>query len=234
MSDLMQQVMERQQRARTFRKKGDALRKADREQAAIEAYQAGVAELILAHGLLKSFAYLHAPLGTSEEAMPALRELVEVCGALGGLYQRLDMLDKALTSYSEGADIEERLDLRSTYNRLNAVKYLLLSGKVSSSEVIPKVRQLADLINANLRADMSTGDSGWALADLGDCLALLGQVEEARQTYAKFIAKAELKSPERALEVLKKIASSMQMAQDPDARRVQVAVEMLASNLATS
>jgi hypothetical protein len=38
---------------------------------------------------------------------------------------------------------------------------------------------------------------------------LLGRTEEAAQTYAKFVAKAELKSPERALDVLKEIASKL-------------------------
>jgi tetratricopeptide (TPR) repeat protein len=49
-----------------------------------------------------------------------------------------------------------------------------------------------------LTGALQLGDSGWAWADLGDCMALLGNLEEARRAYSIFIKKAEIKSPERA------------------------------------
>jgi hypothetical protein len=89
------------------------------------------------------------------------------------------------------------------------------------------LRNLATYIENSLRADKSLIDTGWAWADLGDCLALIGQVEDARRAYLSFISKAELKSPERTLNVLKDIAMKLKDSSDPGAARLQVAIETL-------
>jgi tetratricopeptide (TPR) repeat protein len=231
--ELIQQVRERQARARAFRKKGDALHRAGREEAAPEAFEAGALQLRECLELLSGY---RAQLEThgrplSNDLTEALGELVEVCGALGGMYQRLGRLDKALASYTDGALLEERFKLPGTYNRLNAVKYALLNGESRLSEVIPRIRELADLIDANIRSNKSLVDSGWALADLADCLALLGRTDEAAQTYAKFVSKAELKSPERTLDVLQQIAAKLRSSADPDASHVESAIKVLQANL---
>lgn len=50
----LEKAIELQETARSFRKKGDALRKAGHEEAATEAYRSGLAALNEALGLLKA------------------------------------------------------------------------------------------------------------------------------------------------------------------------------------
>jgi tetratricopeptide (TPR) repeat protein len=233
-NDVLREVLDKQERARTLRKKGDALRKNQQQQAAEAAYTTGLAELTEAYALLGR-AREHFSKSASDSALLdlTLRELVEVSGALGGIYQRLNRQEEALKHYEEGAALEGKLNLPSTYNRLNAVKCALQTGQVSSFDLRERVTQLAELIDQRLRADKSAGDNGWALADLGDCLALLGRIEEARQAYDQFIAKTELKSPQRSLEVLQNLLSQLQAARNPYAHSLQEAVSSLQSKLAT-
>ena len=229
----LENAIELQETARSFRKKGDALRKVGREEAAMEAYRSGLTALNEALGLLKAkddmLRAASPPLPS--DAAPDLRELIEIYGALGGMYQRLDALDKSLVSYLAGAGLEERFGLPSTYNRLNAVKYSLLTGPDPLQSFEARIQALADSIDASLRADKSVSDRGWAWADLGDCLALLGRTEEAGRAYATFIAKTEVKSPERTIDVLKEVAAKLQSKGDPDAPRLVAAIDALQTRL---
>jgi tetratricopeptide (TPR) repeat protein len=166
-----------------------------------------------------------------DDAAPYLRELIEIYGALGGMYQRIGALDKSLASYVAGSGLEESFGQTSTYNRLNALKYSLLTGPDQLRSLEPRIQTLADFIEASLRADKSLSDRGWAWADLGDCLALLGRTDEAARAYATFIAKAEIKSPERTLDILKEIAAKLQSKGDPDATRLVTAIDALQARL---
>jgi predicted RNA polymerase sigma factor len=234
MLDQLKEVRELQEQAKTYRKKGDTLRRVGREDAALEAYRGGLAALTGALEILgppkKQIAATSAPLPSELETF--LHELVETFGARAGMLLRLKRLEEASESYSEGAALELRFDLPSTYNRLNAAKYLLLAGKKRLRELEPQLRELAAHIETSLIADKSLSDSGWAWADLGDCMALLGKPEDARKAYLSFISKAEIRSPERTLDVLKEIASRLNESADPDAPRLQAAIDILQSGLA--
>ena len=233
MQELLENAIKLQETARSFRKKGDALRKAGRDEAGTEAYRSGLAVLNEALGLLeaKDEMLRAASPQLPDNAAPYLRELIEIYGALGGMHQRLGAMDKSLASYEAGARLEERFGQTSTYNRLNAVKYSLLTGPDQLRSLEPRIQILADFIDASLRADKSLSDRGWAWADLGDCLALLGRTEEAGRAYATFISKAEIKSPDRTLDVLKEIAAKLRSKGDPDAPRVVTAIDALQSRL---
>jgi tetratricopeptide (TPR) repeat protein len=223
-----------QEAARSFRKKGDALRKAGREEAAMKAYRSGLDALNEAHELMKAqdemLRATSPPL--SRDAAPALRELIEIYGAIGGMQQRLGAFDKSLASYAEGAILEEKFRVPTTYNRLNAVKYSLTTGSDTLGSLKTRIQAIADFIDTTLRADKSLSDLGWAWADLGDCLALLGRTEEAARAYATFIARAEIKSPERTLDVLKEITAKLQSKGDPDAPRLAMSIDTLQARLA--
>jgi tetratricopeptide (TPR) repeat protein len=233
MLDPLEKAIELQETARSFRKKGDALRKASREEAAMQAYRSGLAALNEALGLLKEKDEMlrAASPPMPSDAAPDLRELIEIYGALGGMHQRLGAVEESLASYAQGAVLEEKFGLASTYNRLNAVKYTLLTGPDTLRSLEARIQTLADFIDTSLRADKSLSDRGWAWADLGDCLALLGRTEEAGRAYATFIAKAEIKSPERTLDVLNEIASKLQSKGDPDAPRLATAIDALKARL---
>ena len=230
----LEKAIELQETARSFRKKGDALRKAGRaEEAAVEAYRSGLAALNEALELLKvkdEMLRTASPPVPSDAALD-LHELIEIYGSLGGMHQRLGALAESLANYAKGAVLEGKFGLASTYNRLNAVKYTLLTGPDTLGSLETRIQTLADVINTSLRNDKSLSDRGWAWADLGDCLALLGRTDEAGRAYATFIAKAEIKSPERTLDVLKEIASKLQSKGDPDASRLTTAIDVLKARL---
>jgi len=236
MVDQMERVKELQLSAKAYRKKGDAMRKLGREDPALEAYRAGIVVLDESVELLRT---AKEQIDAASPPLPGeleepLHELVEAFGTRGGLLQRLKRIKEASKSYAEGATLEKRFSLPSTYNRLNAVKSLLLAGESTLRQLEPQLLDLAAHIDANLRADKGLSDSGWAWADLGDCMALLGKPDEARRAYSSFIAKAEIKSPERTLDVLKEIAAKLEQAGDTDAPRLQAAIGALQSALLSS
>ena len=88
------------------------MRKAGRA-GADKAYQAALAALTESRDLLSTqherINSLNKPL--PDDAAPALHELVETYGALGGIQQRLGLLEEAFGSYSSGAELEERFNL---------------------------------------------------------------------------------------------------------------------------
>jgi predicted RNA polymerase sigma factor len=238
MLDQLKRVRELQEEPKTYRKRGDALRKVGREDAALEAYRGGLVALtdavkILAPTKERVASSPPLPAKLPPELKEGLQELVETFGARGGLLQRLNFLKEASESYAEGAVLEQRFGLRSTYNRLNEVKSSLLSGAGRLRDFEPPLRELAVHLYTNLREDKTFSDSGWAWADLGDCLVLLGKVEEAREAYSSFISKAEIKSPERTLDVLKEIALRLEELADPDAPRLRAAIDILKSGIST-
>jgi tetratricopeptide (TPR) repeat protein len=234
MLDRQKEIAEKQEQAKSSRKKGDALRKAGRDEAAREAYEAGVDALSEGLEMLRTEDERLRKMSTPEPAAlrAALGELVEMFGARGGMLQRLGRLKEALSSYQRGGDLEERFGLPSTYNRLNAIKCSLLSGDKRLGELEPQIRELANMIEADLRGSQSVSTaSGWAYADLGDCMALLDNKEGARRAYATFISMAEIKSPERTLDVLQEIASKLTEFADPLASRLRMAIDVLQNEL---
>jgi tetratricopeptide (TPR) repeat protein len=235
MQEAIRRLTQAQEVSRTARKKGDALRRSGRPEAdvfaayevGVKALEEGIDSVDQERARLDAIA---APV--SGEAADFLYQLVESHGALGGLRQRVNRLDDALASYSAGAALEEKFELPSTYNRLNQVKQtLLIRQDVSLSALEPQIEALGRQIEEALRTNQSLSDSGWAWADLGDCLALLGRTEEGARAYATFIAKAEIKSPERTLDVLRQIASKLQERHDPGAVRLQAAIGALQGRL---
>jgi tetratricopeptide (TPR) repeat protein len=236
MQEAIRRLTQAQEVARTARKKGDALSRAGRPETdvfaayevGVKALEKGIDSVDQEHARLDAIA---APV--SGEAAEFLHQLVESHGALGGLRQRVNRLEDALASYSAGAALEEKFALPSTYNRLNKLKQtLLIRQDISLSALEPQIEALARQIESALRTNQSLSDSGWAWADLGDCLALLGRTDESARAYATFIAKAEIKSPERTLDVLRLIASKLLERLDPGAVRLQAAIDALQGRLA--
>jgi tetratricopeptide (TPR) repeat protein len=239
MTELLEQLREALERAQSLRRKGDALRKAGREDQAYAAWEE--ARLVLAEcaeqrdlpgvtrRLLESE---RVSLKTDEQEL--LKWLVEFYGVQGGIEQRLNKRKEAFASYSLGARLEDLGELPATYNRLNAVKALILTKEKTLADVRPSLDQLVSHIRAQIKADEAFGESGWAYADLGDCLALLGKPSEALRAYSTFVEKAEIKSPERALDVLRTILATLEDQGDPGATELRSAVSNLESALATS
>ena len=235
MLDLLKIVREKQDQAKSYRKRGDAMRKVGKEDVALVSFREGEVVLNQALDLLRPHKEELYSMSNSlsNDQILLLNELVETLGAQGGMLQRLGLQNDALAIYSEGAELEQKFSLSSTYNRLNAIKSSLLLG-YQLGKLEREITELATQIENSLRSDQSMSDSGWAWADFGDCMALLGDTEKARLAYKTFISKAEIKSPERTLDILKDIASKLKILEDPDVQRLQSAIDILKKELASS
>jgi len=225
--------------ARLARRKGEALARAGRREADIfAAYDWGVRaiEQALAAVAGERAALEASPsqrLSSSQAAL--LDQLVESFGVRGGLRQRQGRPSVALESYAAGAALEEKFQLPSTYNRLNWLKQTLLTRHdVSLDALSPRIEALCKVIDDSLNRSQELSATAWPWADLGDCLALLGRTEESAKAYGQFIAKAETKSPDRALAVLKQIGARLEENHDHSAPRVLAAIATLQSRLSTT
>jgi tetratricopeptide (TPR) repeat protein len=247
MQDLLQTLAAAISKATVLRKEGDGLRKdaaeatapAEAEELRAEAfaaYRQGAAVLSdVAHSaLLTGVALPASPLTPETPESRLVSLLVELHGASGGLFQRLGERDKALAGYREGASLESRYRLPSTYNRLNALKIELLDGIETLAQVTPRLEELVVHIQQALDNDQRLGDGGWIYADLGDCLALLGRSAEAAPVYATFVAKAGVKLPERSLDVLRDVAQALHRSGDADVARIDAAIATLSARLAAA
>lgn len=154
-------------------------------------------------------------------------ELVELYGSLGGILRRSEDHPQALASYEQGAAIEQRFGLASTYNSLNAIKYKLLTNTATLDALEPDLVELSRRIEQRLATDAKLSDSGWAWADLGDCRLLTGNLNGARTAYKTFVSKAETKSPAVALSVLEEVARTLQGSEDEKALQTSRNIERL-------
>lgn len=239
MQDAVQCLLQANDAARSARKKGDALRRAGRDQSEVlAAFRVGVQALEQGLDDVKAErARIDPPedAGTSKVDRadePLAHEMVEALGALGGLNQRMGQADEALRCYAAGARMERRFGMDSTYNRMNEVRQtLLLRADSTLQHWEPHLRALADQLRAALLEDDELSNRGWAWADLGDCLALLGETEQSADAYGRFVEKAEIKSPERTLDVLRLIAARLRERNDAGAHRVEAAVAALQTRL---
>ena len=209
-------------RAKVQRKRGEALRDAGREPEAIKAFEHGRDLLIEAGQFLGS--------ADSEQAAT---DMAETLGAKGGMLRRLgdQYHNDALQAYKEGAEIERKHGLSSTYNRLNEIKFRLLTGSETLDALAPRIEALARFIEDKLKTDTKLSDTGWPWADLGDCRALLGDLNGARTAYTAYIDKADIQSPETTLDVLNELLEALGKHGDPGAVNLQHAVETLHTQL---
>lgn len=236
------------------RKRGDALlKKGESDEAAAE-YSAGVKALDEVLNLLRDPRWCNLEKFFGKEIPPdqlaIAKELVEAWGARGGLLRRLDKSQAALESYEEGAKIEgkfvqeedakvegkfvqgEKRVPEGTYNRVNAVKYSLLTGLKSLTQIEPDLKDLENLLTEQLGKDTKLSDNAWNWADLGDCRALLGDVPGAAKAYRTFVNKASSNAPTSTLEVLRNILTKLDEASDPRAATVRESLEALQRELA--
>lgn len=227
MSSIPEELHQLQQQAALDRKRGDALRKADRETEAVRAFEAAIAKLERALVVLDEVKWQNTPELAAQRA--------EVLGALGGLLRRLNRNDQAYGRYAEGATVEREFRLATTYNRVNEIKYSLLTGAATVAAVQDRARTTADVLSGMLTNPITQqlGDDGWAWADLGDCRGLSGELTEAGRAYTTFIAKAGVAAPATTLDILQRIADVLEKSQDADRSRVTATIETLHSQMGT-
>ena len=214
----IQSVIELNREAMLYRKHGDALRRQDKGDEAAKEYRLGVEVLDkVLDRLLREPSWLNLEKFSSEalpEQLVIAKELVEAWGARGGLLRRIGESRAALDSYQNGAELESQFVPSSTYNRVNVVKYALLAGLKSMTDIEPDIRSLEKLLTLQLAKNPELSDSGWAWADLGDCRALLGDLAGAERAYRTFVEKARSNAPNSTLEILREIVSKLDETRD--------------------
>jgi tetratricopeptide (TPR) repeat protein len=200
--------------AALHRRLGDAWRKRDNEAEAVKEYEAGLARLE---------PFRSGPDAAELDAV----DLVELHGVRGGLFRRLGRLPDALASYEEGAAVETNAPLPSTYNRLNAVKLALISGRTTLAAAYADLAALENAIDSAVRSDVLTGSDAWTYADLGDVRLLAGRLPEALDAYREFDERARSDSPQTTLTVLDDVVQGLRTHADPGAEKLAADVEQI-------
>jgi tetratricopeptide (TPR) repeat protein len=205
------------------RRKGDALARAGRVDAAKQAYELAVS---LLDGALEGI-----PISGVEQDSPSTgpnvsmaADAADMFGIKGGLLRRMGRLAGALESYRRGAEIEYGHDLPATYNRVNAIKLALIMGASSINDLRDDMQRLRAALEGRLSTDERVADDAWAWADLGDVRLLLGDDLEAASAYRTFAAKARTDSPTTTLSVLRQLVSALEAHGDQDAARIMASL----------
>jgi hypothetical protein len=216
-----------QRQAALDRKRGDALRRAGHEPEAVQAFEAGVRKLESGLRVLDRARWREVP--------ELVARRIDTLGSIAGLLRRQARNGEAYLRYREGAEIEHDFTLPTTYNRVNEIKYALLTKEATIAAVQDRTRKTAARLSDTLSnpATQQLGDDGWAWADLGDCRGILGELTEASRAYATFIAKAGVTAPATTLEILQHIADALEEFGDPDRARVTNTMTTLRSEIST-
>lgn len=225
MAAISEQLLSLQSQADLDRKRGEALRKHGREAEAQVSFEAALLKLQRCLEMLDQAQWQH------DSDLARLR--ADMLGTCAGILRRLNRDADAYQRYLEGAGIEQQFGLSSTYNRVNELKYALITSAATLASLQDRARAVAELLYRTLSdpATQKLGDDGWAWADLGDCRGLLGELTEAGRAYSTFIAKAGPKAPESTIAVLDKIAAALERGDDPDRQRVTEMIAALRSQM---
>src|SRR6266545_2139598 len=209
-----------------LRQKGDTLRSRGDLSGANEAYEGSLEALDRA--LDARSVALPTPqqdVILSNSSLDEAEKAADLLGSRGGLLRRLNREEEALQTYLAGAEIERKYSLKVTYNRLNAIKLSLLSGKATLRDEHPYLLELCDTLEKRLTTDEQAADDAWLWADLGDCRLLLGDTQGAEEAYRVFVQKAETRSPSTTFAVLRDIAQALLAADDPKAEQLKIALQ---------
>jgi len=200
------------------RRKGDAAFQRGNNDAAEEAWEAGLAasaECFAALGIPAEV----TPAQASDYAASVASEAAELMGVRGGLLRRLGRTHDALESYRSGAVWETSHDLPQTYNRTNAFKLAIIVGDRTLAQLREPLRQFRDTLEQRLSTDEHAADDAWLWADLGDVRLLLGDDIGAVSAYQDFATRARTNSPVSSLAVLNEVVQALIAHKDPDAGR---------------
>lgn len=205
------------------RRKGDALARAGRVDAAEQAYELAISLLDGALEGIPTSQVEQDSLPTDPKVSVAA-DAADMFGIRGGLLRRTGRLADALESYRHGATIEYNHDLPASYNRANAIKLALIMGVSTIDDLRDDMQRLRVALEDRLSTDERVADDAWAWADLGDVRLLLGDDLEAASAYRTFAAKARTDSPTTTLSVLRQLVSALEAHGDQEAVRIMASL----------
>ncbi len=148
-----------------------------------------------------------AEVGAGEQALAA--HLADCLGMLGGNHRRMNALDLALATFVEGSrwERDERLDVQSSYNLVNAIVLPLEMGRSTATAQRRSLRQAIEAIVRQVHG--ARRNDRWAWADLGQCQLLLGDVAAARASYARMRSLGDADTLRSALPVLQRLQDAL-------------------------
>lgn len=168
------------------------------------------------------------PMSISSADRDLAKEAAETYGVAGGAHRRAGDFDEALEVYGHGAVLETRLKLSSTYNGLNHVKWSIRLGKSTLDALETEIGDiLKQLLADTHEVTGSRRRDAWAWADLGDCHALLGNTNDARMAYGRFLQLAGPDDAGSPLGVLNEMLEKLP-ADGPAGRAITAVIKLLA------
>lgn len=165
----------RKEEAKEFRDDGDIV-------AAIDTLLGAVATLD-GSPLAKDLTLVEVP---SPQQKKLAFQLADCLGMLGGNYRRLGELTHALAAFVRGQEIEEseKLEVPSSYNLVNAITLPLEMKTQTPTQLQPALNRAVAAIKRQVDHEERRNDR-WAWADLAECQLLLGDLDDAKDSYAR-------------------------------------------------
>lgn len=147
------------------------------------------------------------PATPSEKTLAS--HLADCLGMIGGNLRRLDRLVEALKHFELGRVYEEedRLDVNSSYNLVNAISLPLEMRSKTATEQREALLRAIAAIDRQVRGERRS--DRWAWADLGQCQLLLGDASAARGSYQRVITLGDAETIRSVLTVLRRLLGAV-------------------------
>lgn len=197
-------------------------------------YKDAIGELEVAIELLEQSGWDNDPsYGMDDGENQIASRLADCFGMLGGNLRRLNRLDAALECFERGRRFEDdpRYNVNSSYNLVNAITLPIEAGQKTASE---QRAALGQAIQALERQIMSTGpgtgkrrQDRWAWADYGQCLLLLGRLDEANSAYSRFKAFANKDNVDSHVAVLHRLRQALMQSDPSIVESLDKAIQLL-------
>jgi hypothetical protein len=154
--------------------------------------------------------------------------LADCLGMIGGHLRRLNRLDEAEKSFTDGRSFEgdERYGVDSSYNLVNAITLPIEMGDKTASDQRPELIQASKAIERQINFGKRRSDR-WAWADRAQCVLLLGDVDEARRIYREFKALADADSLASHVTVLNRLRAALAIKDPAVAAAIEQGIQHL-------
>lgn len=172
-------------------------------------------------------AELHDQSAPSEPVKKLATQLADCLGMMGGNYRRLNLLAEAQDCFERGRVYEESplLDVRSSYNMVNAITLPLEAGTRELAQQTSALRRAVDAIS--LQTHGGRRSDRWAWADLGECQLLLNMVAEAANSYRRARDLGDEDTVTSIVAVLQRLLAAPFAQQGEVAKRITDAIHTL-------
>jgi tetratricopeptide (TPR) repeat protein len=163
--------------------------------------------------------------------------LADCLGMLGGNLRRLNRLDAALEQFERGRRLEadSQYGINSSYNLVNAITLPIEMAKNTATKQRAALEQAVQTLERQIiktgRGEGKRRQDRWAWADYGQCLLLLGRLDEANKAYSRFKSLGSKENVDSHVTVLHRLRDALAQSDPSVAELISKAIRLLGSGL---